>query len=126
MYVANRGTKPGLMQGDETIMGRARRTLLSLAVALLAVLTSAPARSQHYPAKPIRIIVPLAAGGLADTLARIVAQRLGEAAGQTVVVDNRPGGAGAIGAEAAARASADGYTLFILAACCGHIGFPLS
>jgi hypothetical protein len=97
MYVANRGTKPGLMQGDETIMGRARRTLLSLAVALLAVLTSAPARSQHYPAKPIRIIVPLAAGGLADTLARIVAQRLGEAVGQTVVVDNRPGGAGAIG-----------------------------
>jgi tripartite-type tricarboxylate transporter receptor subunit TctC len=113
MYVANRGTKPRLMQGDETIMGRARRILLSLAVALLAVLTTAPARSQQYPAKPIRIIVPLAAGGLADTLARIVAQRLGEAAGQPVVVDNRPGGAGAIGAEAAARASADGYTLFM-------------
>jgi tripartite-type tricarboxylate transporter receptor subunit TctC len=113
MYVANRGTKPRLMQGDETIMGRARQIFLSLAVALLAVLTTASARSQHYPAKPIRIIVPLAAGGLADTLARIVAQRLGEAAGQTVVVDNRPGGAGAIGAEAAARASADGYTLFM-------------
>ena len=57
--------------------------------------------------------MPLAAGGLADTLARIVAQRLGEASGQAVVVENRPGGAGAIGAEAAARAPADGYTLFM-------------
>ena len=98
-------------------MGSMRRIFLRSAVALLAVLATVPAHvalaTPDYPAKPIRIIVPLAAGGLADTLARIVAQRLGEAAGQTAVVENRPGGAGAIGAEAAARAPADGYTLFM-------------
>jgi tripartite-type tricarboxylate transporter receptor subunit TctC len=76
-------------------------------------LMTAPARSQDYPARPIKIIVPLAAGGLADTLARIVSQRLAEASGHAVVVENRPGAAGAVGAEAAARAPADGYTLFM-------------
>jgi tripartite-type tricarboxylate transporter receptor subunit TctC len=88
---------------------------LSVAAALGAsiVLAGAPARSQDYPAKPIKIIVPLAPGGLADTLARIVSQRLTEASGQPVVVENRPGGAGAVGAEAAARATPDGYTLFM-------------
>ena len=96
-------------------MGRARRFFLSLAMALFggSAFATVPAVSQDYPARPIRIIVPLAAGGIADTLARIVAQRLGEASGQSVVVENRPGGAGAIGAEAAARAPADGYTLFM-------------
>jgi tripartite-type tricarboxylate transporter receptor subunit TctC len=89
--------------------------VLSFAAALCAaaLLAIAPVRAQSYPSKPIKIIVPLAAGGLADTLARIVAQRLGEASGQAVVVENRPGGAGAVGAEAAARAPADGYTLFM-------------
>jgi tripartite-type tricarboxylate transporter receptor subunit TctC len=61
----------------------------------------------------VRIIVPLAAGGLADILARVVAQRLGEVSGQSFVVENRTGAAGAVGAEAAARAPADGYTLFL-------------
>jgi tripartite-type tricarboxylate transporter receptor subunit TctC len=96
-------------------MAPARASALSAALALAGAiaLAAAPARGQDYPAKPIKIIVPLAPGGLADTLARIVAQRLGEASGQTVVVENRPGGAGAVGAEAAARAPADGYTLFM-------------
>jgi tripartite-type tricarboxylate transporter receptor subunit TctC len=88
---------------------------LSFVAALGAsiVLAASPARSQDYPAKPIKIIVPLAPGGLADTLARIVSQRLTETSGQPVVVENRPGGAGAVGAEAAARANPDGYTLFM-------------
>src|SRR5262245_2456599 len=90
-------------------MRPARACVRSLAIALAA----APARGQDDPAKPIKIIVRLAPGGLADTLARIIAQRLGEASGQAVVVENRPGGAGAVGAEAAARAPADGYTLFM-------------
>jgi tripartite-type tricarboxylate transporter receptor subunit TctC len=93
----------------------ARALSVSFAAALCgaAALAAAPARGQDYPARPIRIIVPLAAGGLADTLARIVSQRLAEASGQAVVVENRPGGAGAVGAEAAARAPADGYTLLM-------------
>ena len=87
---------------------------LSLAVlTCIVTLAGAPARGQDYPVRPIKIIVPLAAGGLADTLARIVSQRLAEASGQAVVVENRPGGAGAVGAEAAARSPADGYTLFM-------------
>jgi tripartite-type tricarboxylate transporter receptor subunit TctC len=69
--------------------------------------------AQAYPVKPVRIIVPLAAGGLADILARVVAQRLGEVSGQSFVVENRTGAAGALGAEAAARAPADGYTLLV-------------
>ena len=96
-------------------MAIARALSASAAVVLcgIAVLATVPARGQDYPARPIKLIVPLAPGGLADTLARIVSQRLAEASGQAVVVENRPGGAGAVGAEAAARAPADGYTLFM-------------
>ena len=96
-------------------MRRVRTCLSSLAIALVGMLALAdgPARSQDYPSRAIKIIVPLAPGGLADTLARIVSQRLAEASGQAVVVENRPGGAGAVGAEAAARSPADGYTLFM-------------
>jgi len=73
-----------------------------------------PAKSADaYPNRQVRIIVPLAAGGLADILARIVAQKMQEESGQSVVVENRTGGAGAIGGEAAARATADGYTIFL-------------
>src|SRR3954463_1114234 len=96
-------------------MALARALSASAAVALcgIAVLATIPARGQDYPARPIKLIVPLAPGGLADTLARIVSQRLARASGQAVVVETRPGGAGAVGAEAAARAPADGYTLFM-------------
>src|SRR3954453_21509363 len=102
-------------KGGTTTMAIARALSASAAVALcgIAALATVPARGQDYPARPIKLIVPLAAGGLADTLARIVSQRLAEASGQPVVVENRPGGAGAVGAEAAARAPADGYTLFM-------------
>ncbi len=84
-----------------------------LALALASVLLACAAEAQSYPSRTIKIIVPLAAGGLSDTLARIVSQRLAEASGQPVVVENRPGGSGAIGMEAAVRAAADGYTLFM-------------
>jgi len=91
---------------------RHQRWSLALVMGVLALSTSG-ARAQDYPAKTVRIIVPLAAGGLADILARTVAQQMATTSGQTVVVENRPGGAGAIGGEAAARSPADGYTLFL-------------
>src|SRR5262245_27759048 len=83
--------------------------------ALVAVGALGPAvcvQGQEYPAKPVRIIVPLAPGGLGDQLSRMVATRVGPATKQPVIVENRTGGGGIIGAEAAARAAPDGYTLF--------------
>jgi tripartite-type tricarboxylate transporter receptor subunit TctC len=88
---------------------------LLLAAFLLVELVAVPraAQAQAYPSRPIRFIVPYAAGGLPDTVARMVGQRLGEAMGQSVVVDNRTGGSGAVAAQALAQAPADGYTFIV-------------
>ena len=71
------------------------------------------AHAEDYPTRPIRLIVPFAPGGGNDTVARLVGESLGKRLGQPVVVDNRPGAGGVVGAEAAAKAPADGYTLFL-------------
>ena len=94
---------------------KARRRLLAAGVAMaagFAVMTGAQAQG-NYPTKPITMIVPFSAGGTTDILARIVSLQLGKALGQPVVVDNRPGAGGNIGASLAAKAQGDGYTLFM-------------
>src|SRR5438067_12659678 len=78
---------------------------------LAAGALSFAALAQDWPAKPVRIIVPFPAGGSADLMPRIVAEELAEKWGQPVIVDNRPGATGNIGADAAYRADPDGYTL---------------
>src|SRR6185295_13562447 len=84
------------------------------AAALVAsLLAGAAALAQDYPAKPLRLVVPFPPGGGNDTVARVIAQRMSPALGQPVVVDNRPGAGGSVGAEAVAKAPADGYTLFL-------------
>ena len=74
---------------------------------------SPAALAQAYPTKSIRLIVPFPAGGATDLFARTVSQKLGERLGQTVVVDNKPGAGGTLGADLAAKAPADGYTLLL-------------
>jgi tripartite-type tricarboxylate transporter receptor subunit TctC len=90
-----------------------RRTWLG--VLLATPLLSAPAagNAQAFPGKPVKIVVPFAAGGATDTFARLLAARLTPVWGQQVVVENKPGASGNIGAEAAARAPADGHTLLM-------------
>ena len=75
--------------------------------------TAAAAQAQGYPAKPLRLIVPFPAGGVTDIMGRALAARLTLGLGQQVVVDNKPGASGAIGAELAAKAAPDGYTLML-------------
>jgi tripartite-type tricarboxylate transporter receptor subunit TctC len=74
-----------------------------------------PTAAQRYPNKPVRVIVPLAAGGQTDVVARLLTQKLAESFKQSLVVDNRSGGGGSVGTETAVRANPDGYTMLIVA-----------
>ena len=80
-------------------------------VATLALAVASPGQAQDYPSRPIRVIVPYSAGGGADNAARVIAQRLGTALHTQVVIDNRPGASGIIGAQAVVQAAPDGYTV---------------
>jgi tripartite-type tricarboxylate transporter receptor subunit TctC len=80
---------------------------------ILALAPAAAAAAAEFPVRPLRLIVPYAPGGGGDTLARLLGERLAERLGQSVVVDNRPGGGTLIGSEIVARASADGHTLLL-------------
>lgn len=88
-----------------------RRILLRAGVAVLSAVAIPPAIAADYPGKPIRFIVPYAAGGTTDLVARTVGQRVGEKLGQPVVIENRPGAGGNIGMDAVAKAAPDGYTI---------------
>ena len=85
------------------------KTGLGAVLLMAAALTHA----QSFPVKPVRVITPFTAGSAIDTLARVVGQKLGDTWGQQVVIDNRIGANGIIGTEAAAKAPADGYTVYL-------------
>jgi tripartite-type tricarboxylate transporter receptor subunit TctC len=91
-------------------IGRLARSALLL---LAAVGIGQPTQAEKWPQRPVRIVVPFAAGGSSDVAARVVAQHLSDAFGQQVVVEDRPGASGALAAEVVARAPADGYTILL-------------
>src|SRR6266852_9024584 len=88
---------------------------------LLFALATATAHAQAYPAKAVRLIIPFPPGGSNDVVGRVIAAQLGERLGQSVVIDNRGGGGGTIGINAAAKSPADGYTLLLVS-----VGYPMS
>lgn len=91
-----------------------RHLLTSALAALTALATGGPAAAQAFPSKPIKIVVPYTPGGPTDIPARLVGQKLAELLGQPVIIENKPGAGGNIGADAVAKASADGYTLLLV------------
>ncbi|MCC7080927.1 MAG: tripartite tricarboxylate transporter substrate binding protein [Burkholderiales bacterium] len=94
-------------------MSNVARLQCTAALTLAAFALPAAVLAQQYPSRAVRIIVPFSAGGPTDILARLLAQLLTESLGQQFIVDNRAGGGGTIGAQAAARSAADGYTLYL-------------
>jgi len=100
------------MQVD-TSKARPCRKRLAIGLALCAAALSMSTEAQTYPAKPIKLIVSFPPGGPTDIVARITAQRMTEGLGQQVIVENRPGAGGTLGAELAAKAPGDGYTLLL-------------
>jgi tripartite-type tricarboxylate transporter receptor subunit TctC len=92
---------------------RTRRLTLAIAASAALALPAASALAQAYPSKPVRLIVPYSAGGGTDFFARTVGGKLGELLGQPIIVENKPGAATIIGAEAAAKSAPDGYTALV-------------
>jgi tripartite-type tricarboxylate transporter receptor subunit TctC len=102
------------MMGHNNTKEGAVTTLFRGLLVLLSLALAAPASAQTYPSRPIRMIVPFAAGGPTDVIARIVAQKLSETWGQQIYAENVPGGGGNTGIAMAARAAPDGYTILVV------------
>jgi len=106
-----------LQASSVTGMNRRARTALICCFGIVAAFAGAPCgRAADYPTRPIKLVVPYAAGGPTDVLGRLVGEYLGRDLKQAVIVENKAGAQGAIGAEAVARSEPDGYTLFVTAA----------
>jgi tripartite-type tricarboxylate transporter receptor subunit TctC len=88
-----------------------RRLLLTIGLLIAACVTAGPAQAQGYPNRPIRILVPFAAGGAVDTLARLIGAKLSEGIGQSVIIENRAGAGGNLAADVLAKSAPDGYTI---------------
>jgi tripartite-type tricarboxylate transporter receptor subunit TctC len=97
------------------------RTVMRCLLACLALVAGAMAQAQHYPSKPLRLIIPFPPGGSNDVVGRAIGAQLAERLGQGVVVDNRGGAGGILGMDAAAKAAPDGYTLLLIS-----VSYPMN
>ena len=102
------------------------KTKLLSVLAVLGLAMALPLAAQTYPSKPVRLIVPFPPGGATDILSRALSQELGKKLGQSIVVENRPGAGGTIGAQAGAQAAPDGYTLLLTTSSTHSIGPALN
>src|SRR3954451_15574426 len=93
----------------------------SLLLVVVACLLAGNAAAQSYPARPVKLIIPFPPGGSNDVVGRVIAAQLSERLGQSVIVENRGGGGGTLGINAAAKSPADGYTLLLIS-----VGYPMS
>jgi tripartite-type tricarboxylate transporter receptor subunit TctC len=100
--------------------------ICAVALTAVAAFAPAPALSQAYPAKSVRLVVPFPAGGATDIFARVLSQKMGDKLGQTLVVENRPGAGGTIGSDLVAKAAPDGYTLLLATSSTHAIGPALN
>lgn len=98
------------------------KKLLALVAAAVMAVAAAPASAQSWPSRPIKLVIPFPAGGATDIVGRTIAQKLSASLGQNVVVENRPGAGGTIGADQVAKAAPDGYTILISTSSTHSIG----
>jgi len=118
-----RGQRPALkLRGPDATLLIARRRLLLGVAAGIGAAEMAVAQSGAYPTVPIRVILPFAAGGTGDVLARILGEKAGAELGQPMIIENRSGANGVIAAQFVARARPDGYTLLRMSS--GHVVLP--
>lgn len=103
-----------LIRLEMSLMSMRLNFLSRLTTACLLAFGAAGLQAQNYPIKPLRIVVPFGAGGVADLTVRTVAQKMSEGLGQSVVIDNRPGAGGVVAAEMVAKSEPDGYTLLLM------------
>src|SRR5690606_35678044 len=96
-------------QPKETDMKHTLKAIAAAFAVTLSVTASAPAAADNFPSKPIKIVAPFAPGGVADVLARLVGDKMSQSMGVPVIVDNRPGAGGNIGADVVAKSDPDGY-----------------